>query len=386
MRMSDPPARVARPGAGDVGSRAMEPVVQLNRVSKRYRELEAVKELTLEVEEGEFLTLLGPSGCGKTTTLRLISGFEVADEGEVVIEGQVVNALPPFRRNVNTVFQNYALFPHMNVLDNVGYSLSIKRRPRNEIRSRVTGMLERVGLADKARNMPSELSGGQMQRVALARALINEPRLLLLDEPLGALDAKLRRAMQLELKHMQAHLGISFIYVTHDQEEALVMSDRVAVMDSGTLQQLGTPAEIFERPANPFVAEFLGTANFLEGAVKEAGPGRCCIELIDGTTIEAAEPPPLVTGEKVVATVRPQKIQVGLGEEHESTTVNTFPGTMKEVIFEGVLVRLLLESLGGTTLEVQGLPDALPFAYQDLVPGQRLTIHLPPEAVLVYPR
>ena len=364
----------------------MEPVVQLKRVSKRYRELEAVKELTLEVEEGEFLTLLGPSGCGKTTTLRLISGFEVADVGEVVIEGQVVNALPPFRRNVNTVFQNYALFPHLNVLDNVGYSLSIKRRPRSEIRSRVSDMLDRVGLAEKARNMPSELSGGQMQRVALARALINEPRLLLLDEPLGALDAKLRRAMQLELKHMQAHLGISFIYVTHDQEEALVMSDRVAVMESGRLQQLGTPAEIFERPANPFVAEFLGTANFLEGAVKEAGSGRCCIELVDGTTIEAEGPPPLVHGEKVVATVRPQKIQVKLDEEHGPATVNTFPGTMKEVIFEGVLVRLLLESLGGTTLEVQGLPDALPFAYQDLVPGQRLTIHLPPEAVLVYPQ
>ena len=364
----------------------MEPVVQLKRVSKRYGELEAVRELTLEVEEGEFLTLLGPSGCGKTTTLRLISGFEVPDDGEVVIEGLVVDALPPFRRNVNTVFQNYALFPHMNVLENVGYSLSIKRRPRSEIRSRVTDMLERVGLADKARNMPSELSGGQMQRVALARALIAEPRLLLLDEPLGALDAKLRRAMQLELKHMQARLGISFIYVTHDQEEALVMSDRVAVMDSGRLQQLGSPSEIFERPANPFVAEFLGTANFLQGRVREAGSGRCRMELLDGTSIEAAGPSSLVVGDEVVATVRPQKIQLGLGEEDVSDRVNTFAGTMKEVIFEGVLVRLLLESPAGSTLEVQGLPDALPFAYQDLVPGQRMSIHLPPEAVLVYPR
>ena len=364
----------------------MEPVVRLNRVSKRFRELEAVKELTLEVEEGEFLTLLGPSGCGKTTTLRLISGFEVPDDGEVVIEGQVVDALPPFRRNVNTVFQNYALFPHLNVFDNVAYSLSIKRRPKSEIRSRVTDMLERVGLSDKVRNMPSELSGGQMQRVALARALINEPRLLLLDEPLGALDAKLRRAMQLELKHMQAHLGISFIYVTHDQEEALVMSDRVAVMESGRLQQLGTPAEIFERPANPFVAEFLGTANFLEGTVVEVGSGRCHIKLDDGTTIEAKGVAEFATGEKVVATVRPQKIQLALDGEDRPAEVNTFPGALKEVIYEGALVRLLLEKPGGTTIEVQGLPDALPFAYQELVPGQRLTIHLPPEAVLVYPQ
>ena len=364
----------------------MDPVVRLNRVSKRFRDLEAVKALTLEVEEGEFLTLLGPSGCGKTTTLRLISGFEVPDEGEVVIEGQVVNALPPFRRNVNTVFQSYALFPHLNVFENVAYSLSIKRRPRSEIRSRVADMLGRVGLEDKARNMPSELSGGQMQRVALARALINEPRILLLDEPLGALDAKLRRAMQLELKHMQARLGISFIYVTHDQEEALVMSDRVAVMDAGVLQQLGTPAEIFDRPSNPFVAEFLGTANFLEGTVKGADAGRCRMELADGTIIEAEGPPPLVAGEKVVATVRPQKIRLALDDDGGPATANTFPGTMKEVIFEGVLVRLLLQSAGGTTLEVQALPDALPFAYEDLVPGQRMSVHLPPEAVLVYPR
>ena len=364
----------------------MEPVVRLNRVSKRFRELEAVKELTLEVEEGEFLTLLGPSGCGKTTTLRLISGFEVPDEGEVVIEGQVVDALPPFRRNVNTVFQSYALFPHLSVFDNVAYSLSIRKRPRSEIRSRVSDMLERVGLADKVRNMPSELSGGQKQRVALARALINEPRLLLLDEPLGALDAKLRRAMQLELKHMQANLGISFIYVTHDQEEALVMSDRVAVMDSGRLQQLGTPAEIFERPANPFVAEFLGTANFLEGEVEAAGAGRCRIGIADGIAIEAEGAPSLVTGDKVLATVRPQKIRLALDDPGAPVAVNTFPATLKEVIFEGVLVRLLLESAGGTGLEAQGLPDALPFAYQELAPGQRMSVYLPPEAVLVYPR
>ena len=365
----------------------MEPVVRLNRVSKRFRELEAVKELTLEVEEGEFLTLLGPSGCGKTTTLRLISGFEVPDEGEVVIEGQVVDALPPFRRNVNTVFQSYALFPHLNVFDNIAYSLSIKRRPKSEIRSRVTDMLERVGLEDKARNMPSELlPGGRCSAWRSLAPSSTSPGCCCSTSPWGALDAKLRRAMQLELKHMQARLGISFIYVTHDQEEALVMSDRVAVMDSGRLQQLGTPAEIFERPANPFVAEFLGTANFFEGEVKGVGAGRCQMELVDGTTIEAKEPPPLVAGEKIVATVRPQKIRLALDGMGESGTVNTFPGTLKEVIFEGVLVRLLLESAGGTTLEVQGLPDALPFAYQDLVPGQRMTIHLPPEAVLVYPR
>lgn len=364
----------------------MAPVVRLNCVTKRFGELEAVKELTLEVEEGEFLTLLGPSGCGKTTTLRLISGFEVPDDGEVVIEGELVNMLPPFRRNVNTVFQNYALFPHLNVFNNVAYSLSIKRRPRTEIRARVAEMLKRVGLSDKVRSLPSELSGGQMQRVALARVLINEPRLLLLDEPLAALDAKLRRAMQLELKHMQARLGISFIYVTHDQEEALIMSDRVAVLEAGRLQQLGTPAEIFERPANLFVADFLGTANFFEGTVTKVSPGGCRIALHNGMRIEATGVPELAEGANVTVTVRPQKIQVALDGADLSAKVNAFSGTLKEVIYEGTLVRLILALPGELTLEVQSLPESLPFAYRELIPGHRLAVHLPPETILVYPQ
>jgi len=285
------------PAAGEV-------IVSLERVEKRFGTLVALSELSLDVRRGEFLTLLGPSGCGKTTTLRLINGFELPTGGTVRINGQPVNDVPPFKRDVNTVFQSYALFPHLTVYDNVAYGLVVKRLPRREIQRRVHDILARVGLSDKAARRPRELSGGQMQRVALARALVNEPAVLLLDEPLGALDAKLRRSMQFELRRMHHDLGLSIVCVTHDQEEALAMSDRIAVMNAGALAQLGTPREVFEHPKNVFVADFIGGCNFLPGEVTSAG----ALVLRDGACLQAdrggrARP--------VTIAVRPQKLRLG---------------------------------------------------------------------------
>src|SRR6187397_2480514 len=232
--------------------------IALEGVSKRFGKAEAVRDVSLEIGEGEFFSMLGPSGCGKTTTLRMIAGFEVPDEGRVVLRGTDVTNVPPNQRNVNTVFQHYALFPHMSVVDNVSFGLELKRVPRGERRDRVKQMLQVVQLEGMEKRKPQQLSGGQQQRVALARALVNRPAALLLDEPLGALDVKLRKQMQLELKRIQHELGTTFVYVTHDQEEALSMSDRIAIMNDGLVEQIGSPREIYERPATPFVADFVG--------------------------------------------------------------------------------------------------------------------------------
>ena len=243
------------------------PIITLEGVVKRFGNNEVVKNLNLEVGEGEFLTLLGPSGCGKTTTLRMIAGFEEASEGTIKVEGERVEDKEPFQRNVNTVFQNYALFPHMTVFNNIAYGLTIKKVPKAEINERVTEMLQMVQMEPYAKRKPDELSGGQKQRVAIARALVNNPKVLLLDEPLGALDLKLRKQMQIELKRLQKKLGITFIYVTHDQEEALTMSDRIAVMHDGILEQLDSPTEIYEHPKTRFVAGFIGESNIFDGKV-----------------------------------------------------------------------------------------------------------------------
>src|SRR3954469_22345253 len=239
------------------------PSVELRKVSKRFDALTAVDDLNLDLARGEFFTLLGPSGCGKTMTLRMIAGFERPTEGEIRIEGDDVAQLPPHRRPTNTVFQSYALFPHLSVEDNVAFGLKRKKVSRDEIRQRVAAELERVGLSREGNRRPSQLSGGMQQRVALARALVNLPKVLLLDEPLGALDLKLRKELQVELKRIQRDVGITFVYVTHDQEEALTMSDRIAVMSNGVVQQVGTPEDVYERPRTTFVAGFIGVSNLM---------------------------------------------------------------------------------------------------------------------------
>jgi spermidine/putrescine transport system ATP-binding protein len=279
--------------------------VELRNVSKRFGEVLAVDDLSLDLSRGEFFTLLGPSGCGKTTTLRMIAGFEQPSGGEIRIEGEDVAGLPPYRRPTNTVFQSYALFPHLSVEANVAFGLKRKKVPKDEIAARVRAELERVGLAAEAKRRPAQLSGGMQQRVALARALVNLPKVLLLDEPLGALDLKLRKELQIELKRIQREVGITFVYVTHDQEEALTMSDRIAVMNRGRVEQVGEPEDVYERPATTFVAGFIGVSNLMPATV--SGPGK--VRLDSGPEV-AASTDGFDAGEGCYAVVRPEKLRV----------------------------------------------------------------------------
>ena len=295
--------------ATDGATGSQEPTVRLERVSKHFGDLVAVRDLDLDIGSGEFFTLLGPSGCGKTTTLRMIAGFEQPTAGRVLIEGADVAGLPSYKRPTNTVFQSYALFPHLSVKDNVAFGLRRKRVPKDEIKRRVDGELERVGLAAEINRRPNQLSGGQQQRVALARALVNLPKVLLLDEPLGALDLKLRKGLQVELKRIQRDVGITFVYVTHDQEEALTMSDRIAVMSNGIVEQVDTPENVYERPATTFVAGFIGVSNLMPGMVKSASGGRAMIELDTGIEVEASVDG-IAGGERCHAVVRPEKLQI----------------------------------------------------------------------------
>ena len=293
--------------------------VELRNVAKVFpagraeHEVAAVNGISLIIPSGEFFTLLGPSGCGKTTTLRMIAGFETPSSGEILIQGLEMSRVPPYRRPVNTVFQNYALFPHLTIEKNVAFGLNVKKVPRDEQQRRVKEALELVRLPDVGHRKPSQLSGGQQQRVALARALINRPAVLLLDEPLGALDYKLRQAMQLELKALQLEVGITFIYVTHDQEEALTMSNRIAVMSQGQVLQVGTPVQIYERPTHRFVANFIGETNFLDGRVVQSNGNRCEVQVADGVTVSGSNFQPVAIGDMVAVSVRPEKIRI-----HES--------------------------------------------------------------------
>ena len=305
-RPLSPPDGLAGRGTGAV------PAVRLEAVEKRFGDVVAVAGIDLDVADGEFFSMLGPSGSGKTTTLRMIAGFELPTAGRILLQGKDVSRKAPFERDVNTVFQDYALFPHMNVEDNVAYGLMIRKVARDERRTRVAAALRMVRLDGFNRRRPSQLSGGQRQRVALARALVNRPRVLLLDEPLGALDLKLREEMQIELKAIQQEVGITFIYVTHDQQEALTMSDRIAVFNAGRIEQVGSPAAVYERPATPFVAGFVGTSNLLRGDVARAIVGQ------DGTF-----------------TVRPEKIRLADPSETPGPDEIGAPGTIRQVVYLG---------------------------------------------------
>ena len=293
------------------GTSAAVPDIRIDRVSKRFHEVAAVDDLSLDIERGEFFSMLGPSGCGKTTTLRMIAGFEEVTAGTIRLGEQDVTNTPPYRRDVNTVFQNYALFPHLNVYENVAFGLRRKKMADAEIKRKVGEFLALVELPGYERRKTSQLSGGQQQRVALARALINHPRVLLLDEPLGALDLKLRKQMQLELKRIQTEVGITFVYVTHDQDEAMTMSDRIAVMRAGRIEQLGSAEELYERPATAFVAGFLGVSNLLAGRVTSASGGGLDIELATGRSIRSsATDARHAVGDEVSAGVRPEKLKI----------------------------------------------------------------------------
>jgi spermidine/putrescine transport system ATP-binding protein len=330
----------------------------------------AVEEMNLAIPQGEFFTLLGPSGCGKTTTLRMIAGFEQPTRGDIHIQGQPMSHVPPNRRPVNTVFQNYALFPHLSVAQNVEFGLTVKRVPKEERGPRAREAIKLVRLEGLETRKPGQLSGGQQQRVALARALVNRPAVLLLDEPLGALDLKLRKAMQLELKHLQLQVGITFIYVTHDQEEALTMSDRIAVMDAGHILQVGRPVDIYENPGTRFVADFVGETNFLEGRVEAVEGDHVAVDL-GGTVVEAqAGDHPTPAGDQVTLVVRPEKLSL--------TPLNGRPpdalyGTVEEVVYIGTDTRYVVNLPNGQSVvaRVQNVGRHLPGGFEK---GDRVQI------------
>ena len=359
--------------------------LELKEIKKSFTEGEAVLDnISLEISKGEFITLLGSSGCGKTTTLRIIAGLEQPDAGSVWLDGREVTGLEPNQRDVNTVFQNYALFPHMNVAENIGYGLKLKKVPKSEIRKKVSQMLELVQLEGYEKRKPSELSGGQKQRVAIARALVNNPKVLLLDEPLGALDLQLRRAMQIELKHLQKKLGITFIYITHDQEEAINMSDRIAVMKDGRIEQIGTPDEIYNHPKTSYVATFVGNANILHGAAESIQGQNAIVKIGNDKVIVKLETSQqntedtggkqhLAAGEKVTLAVRSENILLqeaavigntgtdngdtvdisvsgGGLDAHNENSVSGLQATVTEKNFAGGQLRVTLKLSDGTQL------------------------------------
>lgn len=308
--------------------------IELLGVSKFFGSVRAVESLSLQVPEGQFLFLLGPSGCGKTTTLRMIAGFVKQDAGAIRIGGRDVSWIPPYGRDLGMVFQSYALFPHMTVAENVAFGLRMRRLPKDEIAKRIARALDMVQLSGLETRHPRELSGGQQQRVALARAIVIQPRALLLDEPLSNLDAKLRQQMRLELKSLQAKLGITTVFVTHDQEEALVMADRIAVMRAGRIEQLGTPTELYESPANRFVAHFIGESNFIRGVVAERLPGdRAVLRAGDSLTMRGRCHNSVQPGQRSVASIRPERLELRAPDEHG------VQGIVEQVVYLGALIR-----------------------------------------------
>ena len=323
------------------------PSVRLQGVTKRFGDFTAVDSLDLDIERGEFFTLLGPSGCGKTTTLRMIAGFEDPTEGVVLLDGDDVTGLPAFKRPTNTVFQSYALFPHLSVERNVAFGLQRQGISKDEVKRRVAEELERVGLTREAARRPRQLSGGQQQRVALARALVNRPAVLLLDEPLGALDLKLRKQLQVELKGIQRDVGITFVYVTHDQEEALTMSDRIAVMNRGVIEQVEGPEEVYERPGTTFVAGFIGVSNLMPGEVISANGGRAELRLDSGVTV-ATEARGARSGERAYAVVRPEKLELSRLDEPADGGRPAVQGVVESSLYLGTATQFVVR-LGDST-------------------------------------
>lgn len=324
----------------------MANMVELQDVSKSFGTHTALQNVSFEIREGEFMTFLGPSGCGKTTCLRLISGFDTPTTGRILIGGQDVTPEPPYRRDVNQVFQSYALFPHLTIYENIAFGLRMKNVPPAEIKQRVDRVVEMTSLAQFVDRKPAQMSGGQRQRVALARAIVCEPKVLLLDEPLSALDAKLRSQMRLELKHLQKRLGMTFIFVTHDQEEALTMSDRVAVINAGRVEQIGTVSDIYYRPSTRFVATFIGETNIVEAEVVSSPDGHVLCRLEGGLELHLKEPARPV-GEKLLLSLRPEKIRL---YRKDPGGQNSFPGTISVEIFKGAVDDLTLRVQGGLEL------------------------------------
>jgi spermidine/putrescine transport system ATP-binding protein len=356
--------------------------VRLARVTKAFGDTVAVDDLSLEIQRGEFFSLLGPSGCGKTTTLRMIGGFEEPSSGTIELGGADVTDLPPYRRQVNTVFQSYALFPHLDVYENVAFGLRRRSVPKGEIETQVREVLRLVDLPGFERRRSSQLSGGQQQRVALARALVNQPRVLLLDEPLGALDLKLRKQMQLELKRIQREVQLTFLYVTHDQEEAMTMSDRLAVMRQGKVEQIGPPEEVYDRPATEFVAGFLGASNLLAGEVKERRGGEAVVLLAEGATVTVPES--LVDGlpGDIRVGVRPEKLVLEADDDDMRGGWNHLEGTVRDVTYVGVSHQFTIETATGAVLTVyeqnrgrQAVPH----------PGDPVRLRWAPEHTFVVP-
>ncbi len=366
----------------------MAPIVRIENVTKTFPGgIVAVDDVSLEVEEGEFLTMLGPSGCGKTTTLRMIGGFEFPDSGRVLLDGEDVTEWPAYKRPVNMMFQDFALFPHMTVARNIGYGLSIAGVPRGEIAGRVAEALETIELPDKAESLPSQLSNGQKQRVALARALIRRPKVLLLDEPMSALDAKLREAMQVELKHLHERSGLTFVLVTHDQTEAMVMSDRIVVMKEGRIAQSGTPTELYDHPASAYVADFIGNSNMIPGRVSASDKTGATIGFESGEIRSLLDGASLTVGAMATISIRPEKTRY-LGEgEMAPEGHNVVAGTVRGCLFQGNVIRIemnldiatetpfFVEVHMRSTAKLSAMPQ----------PGVRASVAFDPRAVSVFP-
>jgi spermidine/putrescine transport system ATP-binding protein len=354
------------PSMADGGSGG---AIVLERVTKRFGDVTAVNDLAIEIQTGEFFSLLGPSGCGKTTTLRIIAGFESPDAGRVLLQGKDVTFVTPQKRNVNMVFQAYGLFPHMTVAENIAFGPKIKKVPSAEIAQRVNAILKTVRLEGMEDRRPAQLSGGQQQRVALARSLVNGPAALLLDEPLGALDLKLRKEMQLELKELQVRTGTTFVYVTHDQEEAMTMSDRIAVMNEGIVEQLATPRELYRRPASAFVAGFIGTSNLITLRIDRREEGLVAMDLGEGERILAPDPG---DGEPTaLITVRPEWIKLASGEV--GPRASHVGGTVADVVYLGSVTQLIVHLRTGERLTVHRLNDEVTGI--DPRPGDRVILH-----------